>query len=112
MRFYRYLRRYSFPEYRLDTRTNKCYKFHTQPRTFWRANFACSAEGGHLAIINSETEAKVLKELFAKYPAVKMTGIFWKDVAFIGFANWGEQGELRTIHGNIRIQILKEKNAF
>ncbi|XP_026732761.1 macrophage mannose receptor 1-like [Trichoplusia ni] len=86
-------------EYRLDTRTNKCYKFHTQPRTFWRANFVCSAEGGHLAIINSETEAKVLKELFAKYPAVKMTGIFWKDVAFIGFANWGEQGELRTIHG-------------
>ncbi|CAH0597887.1 unnamed protein product [Chrysodeixis includens] len=86
-------------EYRLDPRTKKCYKFHTEPRTFSRANFACYAEGGHLVIINSETEATVIRELFAKYPAFKMSGIFWKDVAFVGFSNWGEQGEFRTIHG-------------
>ncbi|XP_035441999.2 uncharacterized protein LOC118270504 [Spodoptera frugiperda] len=87
------------PEYRLDQRTGSCYKFHTVPRTFERANFACSAEGGHLAIINGDTEATVLKELFAKYPAGKMVGNFWKDVAFIGVHDWGEYGDWRTIHG-------------
>nr|XP_049705021.1 uncharacterized protein LOC110376681 [Helicoverpa armigera] len=86
-------------EYRLDKRTKSCYKFHRVPRTFARAHFACSAEGGHLVIINSETEAKVLKELFAKNHAVTMPGVFWKDVAFVGFQDWGERGEWRTIHG-------------
>ncbi|XP_075986852.1 uncharacterized protein LOC142983722 [Anticarsia gemmatalis] len=92
------------PEYRLDSRTNKCYKFHTVPRQFKRAHFACSAEGGHLAIINSDEEAKVLRELFAKYPAHTMIGNFWKDVAFIGFHDWDEHGDWRTIHG----QTLQE----
>uniref|UniRef100_A0A2A4IYF0 C-type lectin domain-containing protein n=1 Tax=Heliothis virescens TaxID=7102 RepID=A0A2A4IYF0_HELVI len=86
-------------EYRLDTRTKSCYKFHTVPRTFARAHFACSAEGGHLVIINSETEAQVLREIFAKYQSGTMPGLFWKNVAFIGFQDWGERGDWRTIHG-------------
>ncbi|KAJ8709548.1 hypothetical protein PYW08_009552 [Mythimna loreyi] len=44
-------------EYHLDTRTNKCYKFHRQDPT-----------GG-------------------------------KNVTFIGFHNWGERVEWRTVHG-------------
>ncbi|XP_075986756.1 C-type lectin domain family 4 member E-like [Anticarsia gemmatalis] len=87
------------PEYQIASRTNKCYKFHTVPRNFSRANFACSAEGGHLAIINSQEEAAVLRDIFAKYPAYKMVGNFWKDVAFVGFFDWGEHGDWRTIHG-------------
>ncbi|CAH1641629.1 unnamed protein product [Spodoptera littoralis] len=87
------------PDYHLDARTGSCYKFHTVPRTFGRAHFACSAEGGHLAIINSDVEATVLKELYAKYPNETMIGTFGKDAAFIGFAAWDEHGQWTTIHG-------------
>ncbi|CAH0697215.1 unnamed protein product [Spodoptera exigua] len=85
-------------EYKLDQRTNSCYKFHTVPRTFSGAHFACSAEGGHLAIINSNVEATVLRELFAKYPSGTMFGSFRKDFAFVGFHDWGETADWRTIH--------------
>ncbi|CAB3222957.1 unnamed protein product [Arctia plantaginis] len=86
-------------EYHFESSTNKCYKFHTTPRTFARANFVCSAEGGHLAIINSDEESRVIAQVFAKYPASKMIGNFQKDFAFIGFHNWGESADWTTIHG-------------
>ncbi|XP_052740366.1 uncharacterized protein LOC112053983 [Bicyclus anynana] len=91
-------------EYQFDSRTGSCYKFHKVPRTWSRAYMACAAEGGHLAIINSDTEATVLRELFAKNPASSMVGNFWKDVAFIGFQDWGENREFLTIEG----QTLEE----
>ncbi|KAJ8719523.1 hypothetical protein PYW08_011698 [Mythimna loreyi] len=87
------------PEYRLDKRTNKCYKFHTVPRNFSRAFMACAAEDAHLAIINSDVEATVLRELFAKYPENSLQGAIRKDLAFIGFHDWGELWDFRTIHG-------------
>ncbi|KAJ8709531.1 hypothetical protein PYW08_009535 [Mythimna loreyi] len=89
------------PEYHLDTRTNKCYKFHLEPRNFSRASFACTAEGGHLAVINSDIEATVLRELFGTIPKSHMLGMVesWKDAALIGFYDWGEHGEWRTVHG-------------
>jgi hypothetical protein len=60
---------------------------------------ACASEGGHLAIINSDNEANVIRDLFAQNPGSSMLGYFWKDVAFIGFHDWSEHGEWRTIHG-------------
>nr|QWY13115.1 IML18 [Mythimna separata] len=89
------------PAYRLDVRTNKCYKFHLEPRNFSRASFACMAEGGHLAVINSDTEATVLRELFATIDKNDMLGMpeSWKNAALIGFYDWGEHGEWRTVHG-------------
>lgn len=96
-------------EYLQNTTTingqKKCYKFHTVPRNFHRAHFTCSAEGGHLVIINSDEEATVIREIFAKYPPGRMIGSFWKDVAFVGFHNWGEGGDWRTIHGNFFLTI-------
>ncbi|CAH1641632.1 unnamed protein product [Spodoptera littoralis] len=92
------------PEYIFDSRTGSCYKFHTVPRTFSRAHFACSAEGGRLAIINSDVEATVLRELFAKYPGSKMIGSYKKDDAFIGFHDWGESGDWRTINGQTLVE--------
>nr|QWY13116.1 IML19 [Mythimna separata] len=87
------------PEYHLDRRTHKCYKFHKHPKVFGQAALACSAEGGHLAIINSATEATVLKELFAKYPDSSLVGMQWKNVALIGFHDWSDHTEWRTIQG-------------
>ncbi|KAJ8715421.1 hypothetical protein PYW07_009903 [Mythimna separata] len=91
-------------EYHLDARTNKCYKFHPVPRIFTSAYFACAAEGGHLAIINSNTEAKVLTEIFAKYPERTLVGAEFKDVAFVGIHDWNEHGDWRTIHGQTLVE--------
>nr|XP_021190892.2 macrophage mannose receptor 1 [Helicoverpa armigera] len=87
------------PEYDYDKRTNSCYKFHTEARTFSNAYLACSAEGGYLTIINNDEEAQVIRELFSNYPATSMIGNFDKYVAFVGVNKWGDDGEWRTIHG-------------
>ncbi|CAG5031463.1 unnamed protein product [Parnassius apollo] len=91
-------------EYVFDSRTGSCYKFHTVPRTWSRAYMTCAAEGGYLAIINSETEAQLIKEIFAKHPPASMLGNFWKAAAFVGFHDWNQHGEWLTIHG----ETLKE----
>ncbi|KAJ8715437.1 hypothetical protein PYW07_009919 [Mythimna separata] len=90
------------PEYHLDTRTNKCYKFHRVARNYTRAAFACAAEGGYLAIVNSDVEATVLSQIFSKVPANEMVvgrSGWWNDITFIGFYNWGERLDWRTVHG-------------
>lgn len=66
----------------------------------------CMAEGGHLTVINSDTEATVIRELFAKNPGGAMVGNFWKDVAFVGFHDWTEHGEWRTVHGKYFAFVL------
>ncbi|XP_046959960.1 secretory phospholipase A2 receptor [Vanessa cardui] len=97
------------PGYELNPRTGSCYKFHRVPRTWSRAYMTCTAEGGHLAIINSETEAQVIKEIFAKNPGSSMVGNFWKDIAFMGFHDWGEHGEFLTIHGDTLLEAGYDK---
>ncbi|XP_049868659.1 macrophage mannose receptor 1-like isoform X2 [Pectinophora gossypiella] len=93
-------------EYKLSTVTGSCYKFHRTPRTWSRAYMACAAEGGHLAIINSQAEATVLSGIFRSVPANDLTKIVGGTVtvAHIGFHDWGEHGDWLTIHG----QTLKE----
>lgn len=64
----------------------------------------CAAEGAHLAVVNSETEANVLKELFEKNPPntiiAAIPGIM-RDIMHIGFNDWGERGVWTTIHGEL-----------
>ncbi|CAH0697218.1 unnamed protein product [Spodoptera exigua] len=91
-------------EYQWDRRSNSCYKLHTVSRTFADAHFACSAEGGHLAIIKSDVEATVLKELYAKYPPEKIVGPYDKNYIMVGFHSWADSSDWRTIHG----ETLKE----
>ncbi|KAI8435527.1 hypothetical protein MSG28_003823 [Choristoneura fumiferana] len=90
--------------YTLDKRTGSCYKFHRSPQTWPRAFAACAGEGGHLAIINSDVEAQVIKDLYAKNPNSVLPGNFEKNFAHIGFSDWGERGLWITIHG----QTLQE----
>ncbi|CAG5059613.1 unnamed protein product [Parnassius apollo] len=90
-------------EYTHDSRTGSCYKFHYVGRSWPRAFMACASEGGHLAIINSDVEAQILKELFAKYPEHKISAVK-KNLAHVGFYDWGERGVWSTIHG----QSLRE----
>ncbi|KAL4701974.1 hypothetical protein ACJJTC_011794, partial [Scirpophaga incertulas] len=85
-------------EYKLDTRTGNCYKFHTSTPYVWpRANMVCQAEGGHLAVPNSETEAQVLRDFVNKAPAEFLS-------ASIGFKDWSDHSVWMTVHG----QTIKE----
>ncbi|XP_059047639.1 hemolymph lipopolysaccharide-binding protein-like, partial [Achroia grisella] len=84
--------------YFLESRTGSCYKFHYTGQTWHQAYMTCVAEGGHLAIINSATEAQALKELFAKYPANTIKALR-TDPIFLGFLDWNEDNTWFTIHG-------------
>ncbi|CAF4900146.1 unnamed protein product [Pieris macdunnoughi] len=81
--------------YKLDRRTGSCYKFHTDERNWTRAFMTCAAEGGHLAIINSDEEAKVMRDLFKVHAA----GSIRYDTVLMGFHDWRERGVWTTIHG-------------
>ncbi|CAG9135521.1 unnamed protein product [Plutella xylostella] len=74
--------------------TRSCYKFHQVRRNWTRAFMTCAAEGAHLAIINSEAEAKHLTTMFPPEG-----GTLELDLAHLGFQDYGERGVWRTIHG-------------
>ncbi|XP_073947441.1 macrophage mannose receptor 1-like isoform X2 [Choristoneura fumiferana] len=80
----------SYPEddnsdYVLSNITTSCYKFHKEGLFWPDAYKTCQAEGANLAIINSEAESQVLKELFAQNPPQDIPGDFFKGSASIGF---------------------------
>nr|AGN70857.1 C-type lectin [Antheraea pernyi] len=85
-------------EYKWDVRTSHCYKFHRLGLTWSRAHMVCTAEGGYLAVINSDTEAEVLKDVFAKYPKNQIFSTY-QDSAVIGFREWPEERSWYTVHG-------------
>lgn len=62
---------------------------------------ACGGEGGYLAVINSDTEAELLKQLFEKYSASVLTGTNLDNVVSIGFYYWKLSNSWWTIHGEI-----------
>ncbi|KAL0882224.1 hypothetical protein ABMA27_000765 [Loxostege sticticalis] len=89
--------------YSLDQRTGSCYKFHHIGKSWRRAQMTCLAEGGHLAIINSPTEATVLKELFAKFPPSNILSVF-RDNVCLGFLDWDKKGSWFTVQGQSLVE--------
>ncbi|XP_063358712.1 secretory phospholipase A2 receptor-like [Cydia amplana] len=87
--------------YQYEPRTYSCYKFHSNAKMWHEAAKVCHAEGGHLAIVNSDTEAEVLKEIFTKNPAITVSGAKHDDIAIVGFWKWGDNkdGNWLTIYG-------------
>ncbi|KAG8225994.1 hypothetical protein J437_LFUL003053 [Ladona fulva] len=70
------------------------YKFYSNGvNTFNEAITICENDGAHLAIINSNTEAKVLSSIFSRFPNVK-------DWAYLGFHEMEVNGEFVTIFGD------------
>ncbi|KAJ4442990.1 hypothetical protein ANN_04638, partial [Periplaneta americana] len=74
------------------------YKFHTEGLTWREAVKACSREGAHLAIINSETESSVLQSLFARHP--KLNNVSDQNHAFLGYHDLHKEGTFLTVFGN------------
>jgi hypothetical protein len=73
------------------------YKFHKTGKNWDQARRTCEQEGGHLVVINSEAESKVLADLFASEP--KINGVMHNNYAFIGFHDRYVEGEYLTIFG-------------
>ncbi|XP_026318386.1 uncharacterized protein LOC113229108 [Hyposmocoma kahamanoa] len=72
-------------DYHMYNATGNCYKLHENKRNWFVAGASCKAEGGQLAIINSETEAEVIIDIFKNNPADQIPGDIWLDTAFLGF---------------------------
>ncbi|XP_063632411.1 uncharacterized protein LOC134803541 [Cydia splendana] len=75
-------------EYVYDKLTKTCHKIHSQFVSWQVAYATCATEGGHLAIVNSEYEAKTLARL------IKSEWIW----AHIGFSYWRKDLWV-TVHG-------------
>lgn len=65
----------------------------------------CLAEGGYLAIINSEQEANILKEIVENNPDEEKRYSVSGSV-LVGFHDWGEHGTFLSINSKyIRVLI-------
>lgn len=87
-------------EYSFDRTTEKCYKLHRRGLTWPRAYMTCMAEGAHLAVVNSEKEFAVLRDLFNRNSGSVIFSEHTEYVA-IGFSDPNDGGSWRTIHGKI-----------
>ncbi|XP_047987678.1 uncharacterized protein LOC125227407 [Leguminivora glycinivorella] len=86
--------------YQYNARTGSCYKFHPVAQPWHRAARICHAEGGHLAIVNSQIESEQLREIYEKYPPHTLSGADFDYVAFIGVWKWNDdRGNWMTIYG-------------
>ncbi|KOB64724.1 C-type lectin 10, partial [Operophtera brumata] len=87
--------------YVYDKGSESCYKFHRQAQAWSKAYATCKAEGAYLAIINSQLESVVLKDLFAKNPTNTLNGSTDHHTAFsfVGIRDWLDGGSWRTVKG-------------
>ncbi|XP_063617329.1 macrophage mannose receptor 1-like [Cydia splendana] len=89
-------------DYKWETSTGSCYKFHGVSKPWRLALATCHAEGGHLAVINSDTESAVLKNLY-NYNTDTVTGADQPKHALIGFRKY-DDGAWATIFGETLVE--------
>lgn len=89
-----------FTDYRLYNVTGNCYKLHKDKGNWFEARASCKAEGGQLAIINSQAEAEVVIDIFKNNPNDRIPGDIWLDVAFVGLRSLDRGQSWITIDGN------------
>ncbi|KAL0892662.1 hypothetical protein ABMA27_014385 [Loxostege sticticalis] len=81
--------------YQVDPATGHCYKLHQNPGLTWHlALTTCSAEGGNLAVINSDAEANFIAKLADKQNE--------KEWVYLGFYLWYRERKLwQTVDGKL-----------
>ncbi|XP_063529597.1 C-type mannose receptor 2-like [Cydia strobilella] len=87
------------PDYKWEPSTGSCYKFHGASKPWRLALATCHTEGGHLAIINNQTESNILKNLY-NHNTDTVTGADEPRHAFIGLRKY-DDGEWATIFGEL-----------
>ncbi|GLG99570.1 Hemolymph lipopolysaccharide-binding protein [Gryllus bimaculatus] len=85
------------PGYELNAALGSRYKLHLRPQTWVEALGSCEAEGAHLAVVNGEAEAAMLRALFARHPVINDTT--WAGAAWVGFHDRHTEGEYLTVLG-------------
>jgi hypothetical protein len=73
------------------------YSIHTTGKNWDEARRICDQEGGHLVIINSEAEFRVLQDLYELAPVTN--DVDTNSWAFIGLHDRFVEGEFLTIQG-------------
>nr|CAD7411736.1 unnamed protein product [Timema cristinae] len=79
------------PEYELAAGVGY-YRFYEKPMSWYEAFKVCRDERGHLAVINSNKEAKILKRLYDRYPTAD-------DEAYVGVHDFFQDGLYLSIFG-------------
>ena len=79
------------------------YKIHSEPKKWYEARQICAQEGGHLAIINSEEESKVLQSIFA--PVAAKLNVVW---VYVGFHDLYNEGQYLTVFGTESLSKIIE----
>jgi hypothetical protein len=80
------------------------YKFHPTGLVWKDALHVCTQEGAHLAIINSQAEANLIKGLFVRYPKLQSTT---DNVhAFLGYHDIYNEGKYETIFGKLNLSTI------
>ncbi|KOB78900.1 C-type lectin, partial [Operophtera brumata] len=103
---------FSMEGYAYNATSGSCYKFHRQGQTWNNANKKCKAEGAYLAIVNSQLESGVLKDLYAKNPDSVITSVYrnevesYDDQAFIGIRDWLDGASWTTVKGKLELIII------
>ncbi|XP_044738497.1 hemolymph lipopolysaccharide-binding protein-like [Chrysoperla carnea] len=76
------------------------YKLHTTPQCWANARSICDAEGAHLAIINSQSEANFLVNLMNQYYSQNYMRVNqYNNELLIGFHDLYRDGEYVTVEG-------------
>ncbi|PSN46212.1 hypothetical protein C0J52_13151 [Blattella germanica] len=76
------------------------YHLYVNLRSWREAERICAADRGHLAIINSASEAHVLTQLLAQVPSVPGADSETNDYALVGFHDLYVEGEYLTVLGS------------
>jgi hypothetical protein len=84
-----------------------CYKIHSERKTWHEARKICAQEGGHLVIINSEEESKVLQSIFA--PVAAKLSVMW---VLIGFHDLYNEGQYLTVFGKESLSRIIERMYY
>ena len=85
------------PDYKFNPSLSSYYKFHRTGRTWDEARRICQEEGSHLAVVNSEQEAKFLAN-FLSDPS-RQINVQHTDQVSIGFHDRFIKGEYLTVLG-------------
>ncbi|XP_066998485.2 hemolymph lipopolysaccharide-binding protein [Anabrus simplex] len=106
------------------------YKLHKTAQTWTEAFNICQQEGAHLAVINSDTEAQVLKDMLIRnekpvaYVGVndivtegKFVTIFGEELSKTGYAKWApnepnNMGGSATAPGEDCVALIKDTALF
>ncbi|KAF9817596.1 hypothetical protein SFRURICE_014735 [Spodoptera frugiperda] len=81
--------------YQFYDKTGSCYKRHNVYQTWPDAFKICAAEGGYLVILNDDTEAAIIKDMFPVRPGKPNE---WENF-HVGLRAWGPERTWITIHG-------------